>query len=168
MLERPHDAFKRQLLTGEITAEDLHRKLLELDQSTSDRKHALDNYNLLSDAEVENFIQTQTAETQAAFYGFLGFTEFHLGQIKVVEGSESEALHFFTEALKHAERAKDHEDWVTYITATVAYFEGDIVKLQQAAQNPALTGNNREIVSNLLRGLQQRGRPSYLEDYRID
>ena len=84
------------------------------------------------------------------------------------EGEASEALSFFQASLQHAEQAHESEEWTAYVSATVAYFEQDLDKLQQAARSQVITGNNRAIVENMIKGLRERGSINYREDYRVD
>lgn len=167
--EKVQDVLKRNLLEGKLLPTEFYDKLLELDQSTPDRHQAYANYRILADEAVKSFSLAQPLEVQKEYYKILGFTEFHLGQIKALEeGVDNEALSFFKASLEHAHQAGESEEWTAYVTATVAYFGKDFLALDEASQSPEITGNNRLIIENMKMGLSRRGDTLYMEDYRVE
>ncbi len=167
--EKEQDVLKRNLLKGGLLPTEFFDKLLELDQSTPDRHQAYANYKILTDEAVKSFSLAQPLEVQMKYYKILGFTEFHLGQIKALEeGADNEALSFFKASLEHAHQAGEDEEWTAYVTATVAYFEKNFLALDEASQSPEITGNNRLIIENMKKGLSERGDILYMEDYRVE
>lgn len=166
---KEQDILKEKLLAGKMLPNEIFEKMLILDQSTPDRRQAFANYELLTDDRVAIFIQTQSPENQSAYYKILGFTEFHLGQIKALEDqSGSEALKFFKASLEHAHQGHEDEEWTSYVVCTVAYFDENLEELNQASLSPEIIGNNRKIVENMKKGLRERGSMNYREDYLVE
>lgn len=167
--KREQDILKQKLLNGEMPPTEVYAKLLELDQSTQDRHQAIANYEILTNEMVISFNQSQSQDAQTEYYRILGFTEFHLGQIKAIEDSAPEkALSFFKASLEHALLAQEHDEWTAYVASTVAYFENDLKKIEEVSQSPEITGNNRKIVENMKKGLRERGGVDYKQDYRVE
>ncbi len=161
--------IKEKLLSGEISLLDFRNKLIELDQSTLDRKYSLQNLELLQDPEVVSFIETQEKTVQKRYYNFLSFTEFHVGQYHACEyKDQTKALEHFKKSLEAFEKGEVDEDyrqeWGIYVRGTIAYLEKNTEFLKKSVQ---LLGEKKNalVLSKLLEGLEKRGEPSYLEDY---
>ena len=161
--------LKQKLLSGELSLLDFRNKLIDLDQSTLDRKYSLQNLELLSDPEVISFIKEQEEKIQKRYYNFLSFTEFHVGQYFACENQDEEkTLEHFKKSLEAFEKGEVDEDyrqeWGIYVNGTIAYFEKDMGALRESVR---LLGEkkNAQVLSRLLQGLEKRGEPNYLEDY---
>lgn len=164
-----HEELKQKLLSGELSLLDFRNKLVELDQSTLDRKYSLQNLELLSDPEIISFIEQKEEIVRKRYYNFLSLTEFHVGQYYACEYKDQQkALEHFKKSLEAFEKGEVDEDyrqeWGIYIKGTIAYFEKDTDTLKDSMH---LLGEkkNAEVLSRLLQGLEERGEPNYLEDY---
>lgn len=164
-----HQELKQKLLSGELSPLDFRNKLIELDQSTLDRKYSLENLKLLEDPEIIYFIKNQEEKIQKRYYNFLSFTEFHVGQYIARESQNQEkALEHFKKSLEAFEKGEVDEnyrqEWGIYVNGTIAYFEKNIDTLKDSI---SLLGEkkNTQVLSRLLQGLEKRGEPNYLEDY---
>jgi tetratricopeptide (TPR) repeat protein len=157
--------FKKKLLSREITPQELRDRLLALDQSSDDRSHAIANLDFLKDPDIVSWFQ-DNGEYLAKYYDFLSFTEFHVGQVRACsDGNYEEAQRYFKNALETSEKAGENEDWKNYIKATRAYFLSDIEAVEKWMEILP-EGKNKEKVRSLLKGLQERGRPDYVVDYK--
>lgn len=161
--------IKEKLLSGELSLLDFRNKLIELDQSTLDRKYSLQNLELLQDPEIVHFIEKQEEVTQKRYYNFLSFTEFHVGQYHACEyKDQEEALKHFKKSLEAFEKGEVDEDyrqeWGIYIKGTIAYLENDSQILSDCQESIA-DKKNGIVLLKLKQGLQKRGEPNYNEDY---
>jgi hypothetical protein len=166
-----HDELKQKFLSGQMGPAEFRNALLELDQSTPDRKQSLENLKLLEDEAVVSFIEQQSQEIQNGYYRFLSFTQFHVGQYVACEQRDQEkALGYFKATLDSFEKAGVDEDyteeWGIYIKGTIAYFKNDLEALKEC-HSLISTGKNGPVLHVLIQGIEKRGTPSYIEDYDL-
>ena len=93
---------------------------------------------------------------------------FHMGQD--LAGSDIEkALHYFKLSMEDVrstgiDQKIVGENWEEYVWATIAYMQGDFVRLEQVL--PSISNKERkEIVTRFISGLKMRGKPDYDKDY---
>lgn len=156
--------LKNQLLRGEIGLLEFRSKILELDQSSPDRKNALENLNLLSSPDLAEYINNQDESIKKGFLRLKGFTEFHVFQIKAGQ-NDPNAVNILEQALEDYEAGKDEhsESFTNYIKGTLLYMQGQEIKneiLEKVKEE-----NNLKILKRMNSGLKTRGFPSYSEDY---
>lgn len=164
-----YEELKQKLLSNEINVLDFRNKLIELDQSTLDRKYSLQNLELLKDPDIIAFIEQQKDVLQKRYYNFLSFTYFHVGQYYACEYKDQiKALGSFKDSLESFEKGEADEDyrkeWGVYVQGTIAYFEKDMDILKKSV-NLLGEKKNAQVLSRLLQGLEKRGEPNYSEDY---
>ena len=93
--------LKQKLLSRELSFLDFRNKLVELDQSTLDRKYSLQNLKLLEDPDIISFIEQQEETIQKRYYNFLSFSEFHVGQYYACEyKDQTTSLQHFKKSLE--------------------------------------------------------------------
>lgn len=154
-----YNSLKNDLLSNKLSFESFINKLLEIDQSDPGRTASLENLKLLNDPEIVDFIK-EKPEIFDVYYRFLSFTEFHVAQINAENG---DCLKYFTDALAHAKDGHGDEAWIAYIEGTLLYMRGQSIP-EDIIEKTIVLGNDR-ILRNFNKGLQERGVPSYLEDY---
>ncbi len=157
-----YSLFKKSLLSGSLSFDELIDKLFALDQSTPARDASENNLRLMKDPEVVDWVNSHP-EILDSYYVFLSLTEFHVGQRLAVAGSD-ETLDHFKEALRFASFDSGGESWAAYVEGTILYMQAEqipealIIKAEQE-------GRNGQILRNFNKGLAKRGFASYLEDY---
>ncbi len=159
--------IKNDLLSGILSIHDFRGKLLELDQSDCSRVRSINNLEILKDREVINFIFSKNdKETEDSYKKFLSFTEFHVGQIELINKNNNGIIHI-KEALKLAEESDD-DRWISYLKGTVFYLEGKEIS-EEILDSVKDLDNNYKILKSFNVGLRERGSPDYSIDYqRID
>ncbi len=159
--------IKNDLLSGILSIHDFRGKLLELDQSDCSRVRSINNLEILKDREVINFIFSKNdKETEDSYKKFLSFTEFHVGQIELINKNNNGIIHI-KEALKLAEESGD-DRWISYLKGTVFYLEGKEIS-EEILDSVKDLDNNYKILKSFNAGLRERGYPDYSIDYqRID
>ncbi len=159
--------IKNDLLSGILSIHDFRGKLLELDQSDCSRVRSINNLEILKDREVINFIFSKNdKETEDSYKKFLSFTEFHVGQIELINKNNNGIIHI-KEALKLAEESDD-DRWISYLKGTVFYLEGKEIS-EEILDSVKDLDNNYKILKSFNAGLRERGYPDYSIDYqRID
>ena len=86
---------------------------------------------------------------------------FHQGQDAALNGDLETALDKINQSLEIA-KDDNNSEWTSYLEATIAYLNGDLDKLKSLVDK---AGNNIEVLSRLVKGLELRGIPNYKEDY---
>lgn len=152
-----------QFLNGEVSPEVFLSTLMELDQLEPTRAEALENIRVMEDPQVtDRFVGS---DHQAEFYDHLGFFYFHRGQTLEAEGIGG--LPEFKKALTYSQLGgadDDHTaDWLRYVGTTIAYLKNDIVTVRSLYNE---NDGNAALVRNFIQGLETRGEPNYVEDYR--
>ena len=155
--------IKNDLLSGILSIHDFRGKLLELDQSDCSRVRSINNLEILKDREVINFIFSKNdKETEDSYKKFLSFTEFHVGQIKLMD-KNIEGLDHVKKALDLAEEAGDDDRWINYLKGTCLYLNNQ--KIPTDIIDGVDLGNNHKILEAFNAGLKERGHPDYFLDY---
>lgn len=162
--ESTHSKLKQELLSGKLSPKDFLAVLMDLDQSEPSRLASIKNVELLTKPEIEAIFLD--SEMESRYYSDLGFAYFHKAQI--AEFEDKNGLSDFENALEMTLRASKIEDeqtdddWTRYIKATIAYLENNLNGLREIIQPGDL---NESLLRNMVKGLETRGAPSYLEDY---
>lgn len=152
--------LKKNLLNGEISFLDLRDKLVEMDQATTSHDAATTNLNFLKDPEVNKLVQ-EHPEIIDGYNRLLSFTEFHIAQSLAISDDVT-AIDHLNEALKSALESGD-ESWTAYVKGTQLYLSGE--KIPNEIIDQVTSENNKKILLNFNVGLDQRGVPSYGQDY---
>lgn len=152
-----------EFLDGGVSPEVFLSTLMELDQLEPTRAEALENIRVMEDPQVtDRFVGS---EHQAEFYDHLGFFYFHRGQTLEAEGIGG--LPEFKKALTYSRLSDivdDHmADWQRYVGATIAYLRNDLFTVRSLYNE---NDGNAALVRNFIQGLETRGEPNYVEDYR--
>jgi hypothetical protein len=164
--EMPYLKIKEDLLSGALSIYDFRDQLIELDQSDSSRVKSINNLELLRDPEVVAFIFSKNdQEIERSYKRFLGFTEFHVGQIELTNKNNNGALHI-KEALKLAEETNGDDRWINYLKGTVCYLNGQKIP-EEILEMVKDSNNNHKILESFNSGLKKRGYPDYSIDYRV-
>lgn len=162
---KPQDKLKASLLGGRLSPSEFIAQILELDRSIPTRDHAEENVRVLTDPAVLPMLE-QDEDTAFELYNLLSLSHFHVGQRKLAVGNE-QGKSDFEAALRAAEKITDegYEQWRRYIQATMTYIDKDIPALERIAGEME-AGSNKNIVLNMIHGLQQYGNIDYRRDYR--
>lgn len=156
------NSLKKRLLNGIISFEETRNELIVADRSTPSRDASEENLEFLYDPQIAEFVDSQQPEVISGYYRLLSFTEFHVAQ-RLAADHPQEAIEHFRKALGSAERGRSSKSWVSYIEGTLLYMEGREIPDDLITKIAEL--KNADVLRSLNIGLQQRGRPSYLEDY---
>lgn len=157
-----YENLKSDLISGNITLNELQDKLLELDQSTLSRDAAEDNLKFLYDPEIINYIK-ENPDAIIGYHRFLSFTEFHVAQ-RIAGTNPNEAINHFKKSLESARIDQSEKGWLAYVEGTLLYMEGREIPneiISQAEQIP----QNATILKHFNAKLAEKGTPSYEEDY---
>jgi hypothetical protein len=157
-------SLKNLLFSRRISNEQFLEMLMKLDQSTSSRKDALQNAELLRDRQIKKILTSSSLARK--YYRTLSLTYFHIGQLQAKQNNTKSALYNFKRAGTSVEkfRSKALSDWKLYIKATIAYIAEDRKRLQMFYARMPDSDKNKPIIKNFISGLA-RGRCNYLKDY---
>lgn len=153
--------LKEDLLNGHISLEEVRDKLIELDQKTNSRDASEMNLSFLRDPEVVQFL-SKDPEAIAGYNRVLSFTEFHVAQ-RLALNNDQGSLSHFQESLDSAQQDKSNQSWCAYVKGTFLYVQGKEIPEDLISQCEQT--RNAEILRNLNKGLKERERPLYKEDY---
>lgn len=156
-----YDSLKKRFLNGQINFFKVRDRLLELDQDTLDRENSDKNLDFLCDPEILNLV-SESKESLIAYYKFLSFTQFHVGQRLAVKNLE-DVVSYFQQSLKNAKLGGSDESWCSYVEGTIIYIKGS--QIPDSVIEKVKEYQNKNILINLNRGLLERGFPDYSKDY---
>ena len=162
-----YEILKNDLLAEKISPEYFGDKLFELDQSSPERKACFENEKILLDEEVSKYFK-QEEELQKKYFRFLGFTQFHIAQ-NLVGNNQEEALIYFEKSLESSLKGESDDPWIAYVEGTISYLKGQKIGEEVIERSIVKDGsskqNNTKILESFNKGLEERGKPSYYEDY---
>ncbi len=153
--------LKQLLIGGKISFIKLREILLEFDQSTSDRRAAKENKTFLLDPEV-SAVLSNNEESKYGYYRFLGFTEFHIAQQAAITDSEK-CVDYLKKSIEFSTKGNSEDGWLAYLEGTLLYVEGQTIP--ESVISRVTSVKNKDILRRLNSGLENRGKPSYSEDY---
>lgn len=166
IIDNQYLRVKNDLLSGALSVYDFRDKLLELDQSDISRIKSINNLEILKDPEVVDFVFSKNdQEIERSYKRFLGFTEFHVGQIELNNKNDNGVVHI-KEALKLAEESDGDDGWINYLKGTIFYLNGQEIP-EEILEGVKDSNNNYKILKSFNSGLKERGYPEYLVDYKI-
>lgn len=160
-----YDFLKKGLLSGDISAKEVHLKLLAADQKSGTHEAAHTNLFFLEDVDVQNYIRTQPENIQYTYMRFLGFTQWHIAQNCMFEGKEAEGLELFKQSVQNSIAGNADESWIAYGEGTIAYLQKDVEGLKAAIAKEKASDKNRAILERMLARIDKGEEPDYKLDY---
>ncbi|MEX1026966.1 MAG: hypothetical protein WD049_03010 [Candidatus Paceibacterota bacterium] len=157
------EMLKKELLNQERAPTSFLEEIFKLDQSDKERSAAQNNREILEKEEVKSVFDSN-AELSECYYTVLSLTYFHLAQQKGFKGDIP--VDELNKSIEAARQADLPEEEMRYKQATLAYFSRDLEKLEEIYEATSTEDPFVGFITNLYKGLKERGDIDYGEDYR--
>lgn len=166
----PQELLKWRLLEGGLDFSSFLKQVMVLDQQGMHIENAQANIELLMDPKVLVLLAVLDDDTKENYFNMLSLSHFHRGQGMALhqEGDPVDQFRKAHQASLNISPEGGYARWQAYVAGTVAYFEKDTDRLKKILQdNSELDGQNRVILENLLKSLEQGEGPveAYVQAY---